>query len=115
MKEWPEYNIQDFDFKLPMNKDFWILATELQDIFNTRAAKSVNPFGVQTEGSLSYQWWEWLAEVPETRTVEEFVKAARFFSWNYPQLKMVINDCRITKDEPEHNLDGIYFLVKFYK
>lgn len=74
----------------------------------------MNPQGIQPEGSLGYQWWEWLAEVPETATVEQFLKAARYFSWNYPQLKMAVCDCRFTKDKPEHNLDGVYFFVIFY-
>lgn len=114
MKEWQLYNVQKFGIEQPLDKEFWISATELQDTFAKLQAEEVNPQAIQPEGTLGYQWWEWLAEVPNEKTTEEFVKAARYFSWNYPQLKMVINQCRFADIVPEHNLDDVHFLVEFY-
>lgn len=118
MKEWQLCNIQSFGIDLPLNKDFWLPAHTIQDIFSTITAKDVNPQAIEPKGSLGYQWYEWLAEAstgiePETRS---FLIAARHFSWNYPQLKMVIHQVRVLKtmEEREHFLDGIHFMVEFY-
>lgn len=118
MKEWQLCNIQSFGIDLPMNKDFWIPATELQDIFAKILAKEINPQAIQPEGSLGHQWYEWLTRTaigmkPETRGM---LIAARHFSWNYPQLKMVIHATKVLKimEEREHFLDSVDFMVEFY-
>lgn len=114
MKEWQLYNVQKFGIDLPMDRAYWLPAHTIQDLFDVVAAKDVNPQAIQPEGSLGYQWWEWLAEVPTEKTEKEFVKAARYFSWNYPQLKMVIHECRFTETVAEDNLDDVHFMVEFY-
>lgn len=50
---------------------------------------------------------------PETRGM---LIAARHFSWNYPQLKMVIHATKVLKimEEREHFLDSVDFMVEFY-
>ncbi len=90
----------------------------IQDLFDVVTAEEVNPNAIQPEGSLGYQWYEWLAEAGMDIEPEQkgFMLAGRYFSWNYPQLKMVIHDARVnTKpDERDHFLDGVHFLVEFY-
>ena len=118
MKEWQLCNIKSFGIDLPMEKEYWLPAHTIQELFDVVAAKDVNPQAIQPEGNLGYQWYEWLAEAgmgiePETRG---FLFAARHFSWDYPQLKMVIHQVRVLKavEDREHFLDGVHFMVEFY-
>lgn len=118
MKEWQLCNIKSFGIDLPMDKTYWLPAHTIQDLFNVVAVEDVNPQAIQPEGDLGYQWYEWLAEAGAGIESESraFLYAARHFSWNYPQLKMVIHDVRtiIKPDEKAHYLEGIHFLVEFY-
>jgi hypothetical protein len=115
--EWQLSNVQSFGLEFSLNSAFWISAVDLQDAFAKVPAAEVNPLAIGNEGSLGHSWYEWLADgVPNGHgNIEEcFMEAARHFSWDFPQLKMVILDFRADKVWQDHFLDGAFFQVMFY-
>ena len=120
--DWQLSNAQKFGIcvdglLLPLNEAIWLSAVDLQDAFAKVPAAEVNPLAVGSEGSLGHSWYEWLADgVPNGHgNIEEcFMEAARHFSWDFPQLKMVILDFRTDKVWQDHFLDGAVFQVMFY-
>jgi hypothetical protein len=115
-EDWQLQNVQKIGIDLPLNKRMWMSVSQIRDTFGTIEAEDVNPLAVNAEGSLGCQFYEWLADaVEDSSKAECLLFAARMFSWNYPQLKMVIHEVNITKTEPEYYTDGIEFQVEFYE
>lgn len=116
--EWQLFNVQKCGFDLAMHKAQWFSALELQDIFNKKLAKEINPVAITAEGTLGFQWYEWIAEASTGHEPRKYgyMLGARHFSWDYPQLKMVIHDAEFDKSDTEQDsmLDGVYFFVEFY-
>jgi hypothetical protein len=125
-EDWQLQNVQKVGIDLPLNKRMWMSVDQIRDTFDVIAAEDVNPLGVNAEGSLGYQFYEWLAEAPPSlrnwRNVdvvpaEDWLVAARMFSWNYPQLKMIFHNVNETKsdEESKYYTDGVEFQVEFYE
>jgi hypothetical protein len=121
--DWQLKNIDTFGIIFPRFQKLSLLSTEIQDEFN-RAIKNceeVNPLTDYDGVALGAEWYEWLADAPciapDHYSAEMAVLyAARHFSWEFPQLKMVVHSVEFTKadDESEFYTDGFRFVVEFY-
>jgi hypothetical protein len=125
-EDWQLQNVQKIGIDLPLTTRIWMSVDQIRDTFDVIAAEDVNPLAINAEGSLGYQFYECLAEaIPSLRNwrnvdvvpTEDWLVAARMFSWNYPQLKMVFHDVKETKtdEESEYYTDGVEFQVEFYE
>jgi hypothetical protein len=121
--DWQLKNIDAFGIIFPRFQKLALYSTEIQDEFNraVRDCKEVNPLTDYDGVPLGTEWYEWLADAPcvapdHCNPEMAVLYAARHFSWEFPQLKMVIHSVEFTKtdDESEFYTDGFKFVVEFY-
>ena len=115
--DWQLQNVSEFGINFPRFQKIEMASVQIQYEFDKVSSEVVNPLS-DNGGSLGYCWYEWLAEATSSsfETKEEgLLYAARHFTWEFPQLKMVIHSVRIDSDkEPEFYTGGYYFTVEFY-
>lgn len=117
--DWREMNINHFkkEFKVPINVKLRFTCYELTKLLEDIPAAAVNPLITDGQGMLSWHFTEWLAEysVYYADKHQAILNAARFFSWDFPQIKMVIHS--VEEFKPENNEEfyakNYTFVVEF--
>lgn len=117
---WQMSNATKLGFKtIQLDRKLTLNFRQIEKLFDDKIrVKDVNPLSADDNSSMGYAFYEWLAEAgshieDKLRSIEY---AARHFSWQYPQLKMVIHEVREIRPDPddEYFLDNIEFVVEFY-
>lgn len=117
--DWREMNINHFkkEFKVPINVKLNFTCYELIKLLEDIPAAKVNPLITNGQGMLSWHFREWLAEygVYYANKEQSILNAARFFSWDFPQLKMVIHSIEKfkPKEDAEFYAENYAFVVEF--
>lgn len=117
--DWQMCNVEKLGFKnIPLDVKLYIQFEELDKMFGKDiTARMVNPLSEEDDAIMGYTFYEWLAEagacIEDKR--ESLMYAARHFSWQYPQLKMICHEVRLIKPDPfdEHFLDNVEFVIEF--
>lgn len=129
-----EMNLEDFNnwqlsnvvklgfFSIPLDTKIVVTYRQIEKMFGedcgtTICTKTINPLTGDDDSTIGFAFYEWLAEASwrhEDR-LEGLMYAARHFSWQYPQLKMVCHEVREIAPNPddEHFLDGVEFVLEF--
>lgn len=117
--DWQLADVQKVGFKnIPLNTKIACRFDKIDEMFGKSIhAKDVNPLSDEDNATLGYTFYEWLAEAglhTEDKRIG-LLYAARCFSWQYPQLKMICHEVRLVKPDPfdEHFLDDVEFVIEF--
>jgi hypothetical protein len=117
--DWQLANVQNLGFKnIPLDTKIAARFDKIDEMFGIDIlAKTVNPLSDEDNSTMGFAFYEWLAEAGYhiKDKCESLMYAARCFSWQYPQLKMVCHEVRLVKPDPfdEHFLDNVEFVIEF--